>query len=122
MRCSTIMARYNCMQRLLIVGVLVVLVAAVAWSQKSFTTRGADQYRAKQEQAEVVVGVKPYRVEKDVKAAFGKAKPYKHGVLPVLVVITIAVNTVWTWEISRCVSSRRTATDLNRFPPKIWPT
>ena len=88
MRCSTIMARYNCMQRALTAGILVVLVAAVAWSEKSFTTRGADQYRAKQEQADVVVGVKPYRVEKDVKAAFGKAKPYKHGVLPVLVVIT----------------------------------
>ena len=88
MRCSTIMARYNCMQRALITVISVKLAAGVAWPKESFTARGADQYRAKQGQADVLVAVKPYRVDKDVKAAFGKAKPYKYGVLPILVVIT----------------------------------
>ena len=82
------MARYNCMQRVLIAAVSVVFAAVIALPKESFTTRAADKYPAKQAQADVVVAVKPYRVEKDVKAAFGKAKPYKHGVLPMLVVIT----------------------------------
>ena len=66
----------------------IVFAAAIAWPKESFTTRAADKYPAKQTQADVVVAVKPYRVEKDVKAAFGKAKPYKYGVLPILAVIT----------------------------------
>ena len=82
------MARYNCMQRALITVILVVFAAVIAWPKESFTTRAADKYPAKQAQADVVVAVKPYRTEKDVKAAFGKAKPYKYGVLPVLAVIT----------------------------------
>ena len=82
------MPRYNCMQRALTTVVSVVFLAVIAWPKESFTTRAADKYPAKQAQAGVVVAVKPYRTEKEVKAAFGKAKPYKHGVLPVLVVIT----------------------------------
>ena len=82
------MARYNYMQRALITVISVVLVAVVAWPKESFSIRAAGKYPAKQTQADVTVAVKPYRVEKDVKAAFGKAKPYKYGVLPVLVVIT----------------------------------
>ena len=82
------MPRYNCMQRALTTVVSVVFLAVIAWPKQSFTTRAADKYPAKQAQAGVVVAVKPYRTEKEVKAAFGKAKPYKHGVLPVLVVIT----------------------------------
>ena len=82
------MARYNCMQRVLIAVISVMFVAVIALPKESFTTRAADKYPAKQAQADVVVAVKPYRVEKDVKAAFGKGKPYKYGVLPVLAVIT----------------------------------
>ena len=76
------------MQRALTTVILVLFVAVIAWPKESFTTRAADKYPAKQAQADVVVAVKPYRAEKDVKAAFGKAKPYKYGVLPVLAVIT----------------------------------
>ncbi len=76
------------MQTALITVISIVFGAVIAWPKESFTTRAADKYPAKQAQADVVVAVKPYRSDKDVKAAFGKAKPYKYGVLPVLAVIT----------------------------------
>ena len=61
-------------------GVLPILVDA-------FRVRPAEKYSAKQKQGDVILAVKPYRSDKEMKIAFGKAKPYKFGVLPILVVL-----------------------------------
>jgi len=53
-----------------------------------FRTLPAAEYRAHQKQHEFTVAVKPYHREADMREAFGKVKPFKFGVLPVLVVIT----------------------------------
>jgi hypothetical protein len=62
--------------------------AASPAAESGFKVREAGKYPARQKQGEVVVGVKPYRSAKEMKQAFGKAKPYKYGILPVLLVIT----------------------------------
>jgi hypothetical protein len=60
----------------------------LAVEKEGFKTHAAHKYAAHQSQGDVSVGVKPYRSENDAKEAFGKARPYKYGFLPVLVVIT----------------------------------
>ena len=83
------MARYKRM-RTTLVAVSLLLAAGAAAAEKEFKARDARKYPAHQNQADVTVGVRPYRGEKETREAFGKAKPYKFGVLPVLVVITNA--------------------------------
>ena len=81
------MGTYNYMPRLLI-AVLVAAFAGVPVTAKdTFRVRPAEKYSAKQKQGKVILAVKPYRSEKEMKTAFGKAKPYKFGVLPILVVL-----------------------------------
>jgi hypothetical protein len=57
-------------------------------ADEGFRARPAPDYAAKQKQHQFTVAVMPYHRETDAKDAFGKVKPFKHGVLPVLVVIT----------------------------------
>ena len=83
------MARYKQM-RTTVVAVSLLIAANAAAAEKQFRARDAGKYPAHQNQADVTVGVRPYRAEKETREAFGKAKPYKYGVLPILVVITNA--------------------------------
>ena len=81
------MGTYNYMPRLLIAVFIAACVGIPASAKDVFRVKPAEKYSAKQHQGEVILGVKPYRSEKEMKAAFGKAKPYKFGVLPILVVL-----------------------------------
>ena len=83
------MARYQRM-RIIVVALSLFVTANAAAAEKQFKLRAAGKYPAHQSQADVTVGVRPYRGQKETREAFGKAKPYKYGVLPVLVVITNA--------------------------------
>lgn len=53
-----------------------------------FQAKTADRYPGRQSQGDLIVAVKPFYSEKDQKSAFGKARPYKHGVMPLLLVVT----------------------------------
>lgn len=57
-------------------------------ADEAFRARPASEYAAHQKQHQFTVAVMPYHREADAKDAFGKTKPFKYGVLPVLVVIT----------------------------------
>lgn len=65
-----------------------ILAAGLMAAQDRFEAKPADKYPAKQAQRDVIVAVKPYRTEKDMKSAFGKTQPYKYGIMPILLVIT----------------------------------
>ncbi len=53
-----------------------------------FKAKTADRYPGKQSQGDLIAAVKPFYSEKDQKSAFGKVRPYKHGVMPLLLVLT----------------------------------
>ena len=65
------------------------LMLATTWAadKAEFRVRAANDYPARQSEKKVTAAVKPYLDEKEVKEAFGKAKPLKYGFVPVLVVI-----------------------------------
>ena len=48
----------------------------------------ADKYPAKQKQDDLIVAVKTYVSDKDQKEAFGSVRPFKHGIAPLLLVIS----------------------------------
>jgi hypothetical protein len=64
------------------------LVAGAVAAEEIFRPQTADHYPSKQSQAGVTVAVRAYNTPDRQEAAFGKADPWKYGVLPVLVVIT----------------------------------
>jgi len=88
------MPSYGSIRALLAIAALLVCAVAFGANQSEFRPKAANKYPAKQSQGDVTVAVKPYHTEKLQKEAFGKAKPYKYGVLPVLVVITNKGNGV----------------------------
>jgi hypothetical protein len=76
--------------RRVFLGLLITLsisTAGAADKEKRFAPRPADSYPTKQKQGDVTVAAVPYVNDDELKAAFGKANPYKFGILPVLVVI-----------------------------------
>src|SRR5580698_4024664 len=60
---------------------------AVAADNKRFAPMPASSYPGHQTQNGITIAAVPYTREDEVKAAFGKANPYKYGILPILVVI-----------------------------------
>lgn len=119
------MPSYSTMRALLATAALLAGTVAFAAKQPQFRPKSATKYPAKQTQGDVTVAVKPYHTEKLQKEAFGKAKPYKYGVLPVLVVITNKGDAVIGLEDLkvRYINSRRegiepiSAEDLAFFNP-----
>ena len=94
---------------------------------EGFKVNPAGTYSAKQDQAGVVLAVKPYHTEVLAKEAFGKGEPYKYGILPVLVVITnggdapIKLDKIQARYVpprSREGIESITAEDLSFFNPK----
>ncbi len=72
-----------------LVGVtLAALVTLPAMSAPVYRAKTADKYPSKQKQGDVVVAVKAFVSDKDQVSAFGNTKPYKHGVVPLLLVIS----------------------------------
>lgn len=65
------------------------LTVTAAWAaDKEFRPGPADRYPSRQSQNDVTVAVRAYHDPERAATAFGKTDPYKHGVLPVLVVVT----------------------------------
>src|SRR5579863_7669493 len=72
--------------------VLLSIAAALAGKlvtadDKRFAPKPASSYPGHQTQNGITIAAVPYTREDEVKAAFGKANPYKYGVLPILLVI-----------------------------------
>lgn len=61
--------------------------ASAADKDKRFAPEPAASYPGHQVQNSITIAAVPYTREDEVKAAFGKANPYKYGILPILVVI-----------------------------------
>jgi len=76
------------MRFLPICAVLLLAPLLPAADDAPFRPLPAAEYQAHQKQHEFTVAVKPYHREAEMQEAFGKVKPFKFGVLPVLVVIT----------------------------------
>lgn len=77
------------MQRVL-TGLLMLLsisTALPADKDKRFAPGPASSYPTKQTQGQVTVAAVPYVSDEEIRSVFGKANPYKNGILPVLVVI-----------------------------------
>src|SRR5258706_8524508 len=64
-----------------------IALAAAADKDQRFIPGRATSYATKQTNDKVTIAAVPYVTEDQVKSAFGKLDPNKHGVLPVLVVI-----------------------------------
>lgn len=88
MRTTIIMARSRGLKTVAAGLGMGILAAGLALSQDRFAAKPADKYPAKQSQGDVIIAVKPFRTDKDMKAAFDKAEPYKYGFMPMLLVIT----------------------------------
>lgn len=62
-------------------------VVAADKDKSRFSPKPATSYPGHQTMNGITIAAVPYTREDEVKAAFGKANPYKFGILPVLVVI-----------------------------------
>jgi hypothetical protein len=81
------MRRVALMVLLSIAAVEVADKALAADKDKRFSPKPAASYPGHQTQDGITIAAIPYTREDEVKLAFGKANPYKYGVLPILVVI-----------------------------------
>ena len=112
---------------------LIVLAAAMALmavgplpSETSFRAKTADRYPTRQKQGDLIVAVKPFVSDKDQKSAFGKVRPYQHGVTPLLVVMSNTGTNTYSLEKLqiRLITSDREGLepirgeDLASFNPK----
>src|SRR5690348_16497664 len=66
---------------------VLVAIAAGADKEARFVINRADSYPTRQTNEKVTIAAVPFTSEADVKSAFGKVDPNKHGILPVLLVI-----------------------------------
>jgi hypothetical protein len=69
--------------------ILLLSIAAVQGADKDdrFAPGPASSYEAKQKIGDVTIAAVVYETDEQAKPAFGKLNPYKHGVLPILVII-----------------------------------
>ena len=69
--------------------IVLLSIAAVGGDdkEKRFTVDSAASYPGHQTIEKITIAAIPYTSEDQMKIAFGKANPYKYGVLPVLVVL-----------------------------------
>lgn len=77
------------MKRTLIVFSMILSVSAAfgADKDKRLSVGKAESYATKQAQGKVIVAAVPYVNDDELKEAFGKANPYKFGILPVMVIV-----------------------------------
>src|SRR5215813_4037159 len=76
------------MRRVALMVLLSIAAAAGADKDKSrFAPRPAASYPEHQTQDKITVAAIPYDTEERAAMAFGKANPYKYGILPVLVIL-----------------------------------
>lgn len=63
-----------------------------------FRAKTADKYPAKQKQGDLIVAVKPFVSGKDQQSAFGKVRPYQHGIMPLLLVLSNTGTNIYSLE------------------------
>ena len=105
---------------------MAVMAAGPLPSETSFRSKTADRYPARQKQGDLIVAVKPFVSEKDQKSAFGKVRPYQHGVTPLLIVMSNTGTNIYSLEKLqvRLITSDREGLepirgeDLASFNPK----
>lgn len=69
---------------------LLLVTASVLWGldkDQAFKVEAAQSYPNRTTQEKVTIAAVPYTTQVQMEAAFGKARPYDYGILPVLVVI-----------------------------------
>ena len=92
----------------------------------SFRAKTADRYPTRQKQGDLIVAVKAFVSEKDQKSAFGKVRPFQHGVAPLLLVMSNRGTNTYSLEKLqvRLITSDREpleptrGEDLASFNPK----
>lgn len=92
------------------------LAAGSLAAADGFRAKTADKYPARQKQGDLIVAVKPFLSEKDQKSAFGKVRPYQHGVTPLLLVMSNTGTNTYSLEKLqvRLITSDREAIDPTR--------
>ncbi len=70
-----------------VVAFLCVSIAVSAADHPEFKAKPASSYANKQTSENVTIAVEQYETDEQTKEPFGKVNPFRHGVLPVLVVI-----------------------------------
>jgi hypothetical protein len=75
------------MRRVALIVLLSIAVAAAADKDKRFAPKAAETYPGHQTFNKITIAAVPYTSDDQAKSAFDKVRPYKYGILPILVVI-----------------------------------
>lgn len=75
------------MRRVALMVLLSIAVAAAADKDKPFASEPAASFPHHQAQEKVTIAAVPYTSEERQAEAFSKARPYKYGILPILVIV-----------------------------------
>src|ERR1051325_1354835 len=67
--------------------VLLSIATVLAGDNKRFSPGPASSYPGHQTLDQITIAAVPFTTEEEASSAFGKANPYKYGILPVLVVL-----------------------------------
>lgn len=84
--------------RVVLKGFLVAALCAGAAGAESYRAKTADKYPAKQKQGDLIVAVKAFVSNSDQESAFGKVRPYKYGVTPLLLVTSNTGTNTYSLE------------------------
>ncbi len=79
-------------------GILVATLCGGPAAAETFRVKTADKYPAKQKQGDLIVAVKTFVSENDQQSAFGKVRPYKYGVTPLLLVLSNTGTNTYSFE------------------------
>ncbi len=82
----------------ILVAALAALALGSAFAAGEFRAKTADKYPAKQKQGDLIVAVKSFVSNKDQQSAFGKVRPYQHGIMPMLLVLSNTGTNVYSLE------------------------
>ncbi|MGH9632194.1 MAG: hypothetical protein ACRD7E_28140 [Bryobacteraceae bacterium] len=77
----------RCKRLLFLLAIVASITAASGADKKPFSPEPASSYENKQSNNGVTIAAEAYNSEDLARTAFGNVNPYKHGILPVLVVI-----------------------------------
>lgn len=79
--------RFNCLGLGVVLGFSITAAVAGAADKSTFQAKPAAEYPHKMTSEKVTIAAQPFVTDEDAKTAFGKTNPWRHGVLPVLVVL-----------------------------------
>src|SRR6516162_10501520 len=73
--------------RLILIVLLSITAMAADKEKAPFTSAEASSYPGHQTLDKITIAAVPFTTEEQAASAFGKANPYKYGILPVLVIL-----------------------------------